>query len=186
MKIPEAQSIYRANRQELIKRTRALVKQRDDLKDKYERTGLAEFSEQAATLQLSIEETQEKFDQNQKVLDALTEQYAAVWNAEVARQQADPETGYAATVSKIMAVARRIACGDQVPYSDEKKLMEYNPDLYKIVKNAQMIQRMQKKEYKKYDSLWDEDEEKGAEKYDPQEKADNAEVQVELQDISVE
>lgn len=184
MKIPEAQSIYRVNRQKLIDQTRALVRQRDAMTEKYERTGSVEFSEKAAILQLSIDETKEKFEQNQKVLDELMDQYAAVWNAEVARQQADAETGYAATMSKIMAVARRMASGDQVPYSDEKKLLEYDPDLYKIVKNAQMIQRMQKKEYKKYDSLWDEEEDQ--EKYDPQGKADNAEVLTELPDISVE
>lgn len=86
MKISEAQSIYRAYRQDLINQTKTLIKQRDEAQKKFETTGSAQFSEQAATLQLSIEATKEKFDENQKVLDSLTEQYAAVWNAEVSKQ----------------------------------------------------------------------------------------------------
>lgn len=179
MKISEAQMIYRAHRQNLIDQTKSLIKERDTMQKKYEQTGSAEFSEKAATLQLSIDATREKFEKNQEVLDSLTEQYAAVWNAEVARQQADPETGMAATLSKIMTVFRRISNGDIVPYADEKKLMEYSADLYQAAKCVQMLH--QNEEHKKYDSLWDEKEEEN--KYDPQGKADNAEVLGELPDI---
>lgn len=179
MKISEAQSIYRAYRQDLINQTKTLIKQRDEAQKKFETTGSAQFSEQAATLQLSIEATKEKFDENQKVLDSLTEQYAAVWNAEVSKQQADAMQDMGIELSKIMTVARRMSNGDEVPYTDEKKLLEFSNELYQAAKSAQMIHQME--EHEKYDSLWGEEEE--PEEYDPQGKADNAEVQIALPDI---
>lgn len=183
MKISEAQSIYRAYRQDLIDQTKALIKQRDKMQEKFEATGSSEFSEQAATLQLSIDATKEKFEKNQKVLDSLTDQYVSVWNAEVARQQADSASDMAAELAKIMTVARRISNGDQVPYTDEKKLMEYSSDLYQMAKNAQMLHQME--EHEKYDSLWA-DEEDTSDKYDPEGKAENAQVQGELPEIPEE
>ena len=179
MKISEAQSIYRAYRQELVNQTRTLIKQRDEAQKKFETTGLAQFSEQAATLQLSLEATREKFDENQKVLDDLAEQHAAIWNAEVSKQQADAMQDMGIELSKIMTVARRMSNGDEVPYTDEKKLLEYSNELYQAAKSAQMIHQME--EHEKYDSLWGEEEE--PEEYDPQGKADNAEVQIALPDI---
>ena len=179
MKISEAQSIYRAYRQELVNQTRTLIKQRDEAQKKFETTGSAQFSEQAATLQLSIEATKEKFEENQKVLDDLAEQHAAIWNAEVSKQQADAMQDMGIELSKIMTVARRMSNGDEVPYTDEKKLLEYSSELYQAAKSAQMIHQME--EHEKYDSLWGEEEE--PEEYDPQGKADNAEVQIALPDI---
>lgn len=179
MKISEAQSIYRAYRQDLINQTKTLIKQRDEAQKKFETTGSSQFSEQAATLQLSIEATQEKFDENQKVLDSLAEQYAAVWNTEVSKQQADAMQDMGIEMSKIMTVARRMSNGDEVPYTDEKKLLEFSSELYQAAKSAQMIHQME--EHEKYDSLWGEEEE--PEEYDPQGKAENAEVQIALPDI---
>lgn len=179
MKISEAQSIYRAYRQELINQTKTLIKQRDEAQKKFETTGSAQFSEQAATLQLSIEATKEKFEENQKVLDDLAEQHAAIWNAEVSKQQADAMQDMGIELSKIMTVARRMSNGDEVPYTDEKKLLEYSNELYQAAKSAQMLHQME--EHEKYDSLWGEEEE--PEEYDPQGKADNAEVQIALPDI---
>lgn len=180
MKISEAQTIYRKYRQELINQTEDLIKRRDKAQEQFKRTGKTEFSEQAATLQLSIESTNKLFEENQEVLDSLTDQYVAVWNAEVAKQQADAGSEMAAELSKIMTVVRRLSQGDIVPYYDEKKLMEYSSDLYQAAKNAQMLRRLEKPE--KYDSLW-EDTDEEAEKYDPRAKAENAEVQGDLPDI---
>ena len=47
-----------------------------------------------------------------------------------------------------MTVARRLMHGDQVPMQDEKKLMEYDKDLYIMAKNAGMMARLEKR--KKY------------------------------------
>lgn len=59
-------------------------------------------------------------------------------------------------MAKIMEVARRIANGDKVPPEDEKKLMEFNPDLYQAAKAAAIVNAHKK--HKEYDSLFEEDE----------------------------
>lgn len=59
--------------------------------------------------------------------------------------------------SKIMAVYRAMVKGDIVPSGDERKLQEYDPDLYQMAKNAQsMARQAERKEHK---SQWDEREE---------------------------
>lgn len=180
MKLGEVIPKYREYRQVLVNQTRSLAKQRDEAKKKFELTGDKKFEEEAATLQLSVEASDEEFKKNQEVLDGLIEQYTAAWNAEVARQQSDPETGYAATMGKIMTTAMRMSRGDNVPYSDEKKLQEANDKLYAAAKQAQaMMKQMKNHKAKDYDSLWDEE---GGE-YDPEAAAENAEATGELPDI---
>lgn len=180
MKLGEVIPKYREYRQELVDQTRSLAKQRDEAKKKFELTGDKKFEEEAATLQLSVEASDEEFKKNQEVLDGLMEQYAAAWNAEVARQQSDPETGYAATMGKIMTTAMRMSRGDNVPYSDEKKLQEANDKLYAAAKQAQaMMKQMKNHKAKDYDSLWDEE---GGE-YDPEAAAENAEATGDLPEI---
>ena len=180
MKLGEVIPKYRSYRQELVDQTRSLAKQRDEAQKKFELTGDKKFEEEAATLQLSVEASDEEFKKNQEVLDGLMEQYTAAWNAEVARQQSDPETGYAATMGKIMTTAMRMSRGDNVPYSDEKKLQEANDKLYAAAKQAQaMMKQMKNHKAKDYDSLWDEE---GGE-YDPEAAAENAEATGDLPEI---
>ena len=180
MKIGEVIPKYREYRQVLVDQTRSLAKQRDEAKKQFELTGDKKFEEEAATLQLSVEASDEEFKKNQEVLDGLMEQYAAAWNAEVARQQSDPETGYAATMGKIMTTAMRMSRGDNVPYTDEKKLQEANDKLYAAAKQAQaMMKQMKNHKAKDYDSLWDEE---GGE-YDPEAAAENAEATGDLPEI---
>ena len=70
--------------------------------------------------------------------------------------------------------------GDNVPYSDEKKLQEANEKLYASAKQAQaMMKQMKNHKAKDYDSLWDEE---GGE-YDPEAAAENAEATGELPEI---
>lgn len=175
MKIGEALQKYRGYRQTLVEQTSRLTAQREEAQKKAELTGAAEDVELAATLELSVRETQEKFDANQEVLDKLVEQQCLLANAESARQQGEAMEDYAVEMSKIMEVARRIASGAKVPYQDEKKLMEYDGDLYQAVKNAAALNKMMDKKQKEYDSLW-EDEEKKEENPDPMELADDTEV----------
>lgn len=175
MKIGEALQKYRGYRQTLVEQTSRLTAQREEAQKKAELTGAAEDVELAATLELSVRETQEKFDANQEVLDKLVEQQCLLANAESARQQGEAMEDYAVEMSKIMEVARRIASGAKVPYQDEKKLMEYDGDLYQAVKNAAALNKMMDKKQKEYDSLW-EDEEKREENPDPMELADDTEV----------
>lgn len=188
MKIGEAQSIYRANRATLVEQRRALIKRRDELNLKLKTTedegDRKLFGEEAATLELSIQEVNERFDKNQEVLDALTEKYAAIWNAEVAKQQGDAMQEAMVDFSKILEVARRIAKGGKVPSADEQKLMDYSMEMYITAKNAGMMAQMQKRKHKEYDSLWE--EEKEEKEYDPQGKAENAEAGMDLPDIDIE
>ena len=141
MKLGEVIPKYREYRQVLVDQTRSLAKQRDEAKKQFELIGDKKYEEEAATLQLSVEASDKEFKKNQEVLDGLIEQYTAAWNAEVARQQSDPETGYAATMGKIMTTAMRMSRGDNVPYSDEKKLQEANDKLYAAAKQAQAMMK---------------------------------------------
>ena len=68
-----------------------------------------------------------------------------------------------------MEVARRIAAGESVPCSDEKKLMDYNSKLYFAVKQAGAMARINKKRIKKYKSLWEQEEENKNNKKDEKE-----------------
>ena len=124
MKIGEALAAYRAERKLLVQQRRELFKQKESLERKMRAAegGRELYEEEAATLELSINNVCERFEENLKVLDQLTAQETAVWNAEVARQQADVMEEKAADMAKIMEVAHRIATGGIVPASDEKKI----------------------------------------------------------------
>ena len=180
MKLADALTKYRGYRAELVEQKRTLSAQLKNARDKVKATGDSAWSDEAATLQLSLNEAEKKFEDNQKVLDGLLEQHCAAWNAEVARQQADTETGMAATLGKIMTTIARMCAGDKVPMSDEKKVMEYDRDMYAKAKMAQMTMAAMKKRQKEYESLWD-DEEGG--EYDPEGVADNTEASGDLPDI---
>lgn len=183
MKIGDANRIYRAYRQELLNQKSVLVKQREELNKKAGIPGIQQdtFAQQAATLELSIADIDSKFEKNQELLDRLSEQYASVWNAEVAKQQGEAMEDYAEDMAKIMEVARRISKGGTVPPSDEKKLMEYSMELYLAAKNMAMMSKLEDRE--EYDSLWEEEEEET--EYDPQGKAENAEVNFDLPEIEL-
>lgn len=183
MRVADALSQYRGNRQLLVEKTRYLAQQRDAAEKKYEETGNEGWSIQAATLQLSVEASDSEFKKNQDVLDSLMNQYVAAWNAEVARANADPETGMAAQLSKIMKTIARMCAGDKVPASDEQKVMEYDKDMYAKAKQAQLAMAQLKKKQKEYESAWD-DEEGG--EYDPEAAAENAQVYGDLPEIQTD
>lgn len=183
MKIGEAKPIYYANRKELVDQMRSLSKQKEEADKKYKLTGESAFSEQAATLEISLDATKQAFEENQKVIDSLMEQWANISNMESSKQQGEAMKEIAADMGKIMTVFRRLAHGDTVPQTDEKKLMEYDDKMYQMAKNMQMLAQQMEKERKKHKSLW-EDEEKEAPD-DPMEIADNTEYAGELPDIEI-
>ena len=53
-----------------------------------------------------------------------------------------------ATLGKIMTTIARMCAGDKVPYSDEKKVMEYDDKMYARAKHAQMLMAYKKKKKK--------------------------------------
>ena len=105
-----------------------------------------------------------------------------VWNAEVSRPQSDVMQEKSDDMAKIMEVARRIVKGAKVPASDEKKLMDYSMEVYLAAKNLAMLNERKKRE--KYKSLWEDEDDRQRQEYDPQEKAENAETSVGLPDTS--
>ena len=110
-----------------------------------------ELSEEAIQ---ALEKAQKEADEKR---DNLMQQQVAEQNAAVAKQQAEAYEDYYMSQAKLMEIARRIARGDIVPFTDEKKLMEYSNDLYQVAKQAAALSR--EKERKKHDSLFEEEEE---------------------------
>ncbi len=183
MKICEARPTYYQNRRELVDQMRDLHKQKENAESAYRVTGDSKFSDQAASLELSIKATDEAFRENQAVLDSIAEQHAAIWNMEVSKQQGDAMKEEMENMGKIMTVFRRLAHGDTVPLSDEKKLAEYDEKMYTMAKNMQAMARQLEKEHEDHDSLWEDEEKK--EYPDPGEVADNSEYTGPLPDIEI-
>lgn len=174
MKIREAQQLYRAQVEEYQAQKVSLSKQLQSVRSRMEHSAekKEQYGEEAATLELSLEALSEKQNQYYDYLNRLSDQYCARWNAAAAKQQAEAAEDYTVEVGKILEVARRIMKGGIVPASDEKKLMEYDFELYQVAKNiGTMVQREKRERYK---TLWKDEEEK--EYIDPQEAAENAEA----------
>ena len=174
MKIAEARQLYSTQIRAYQEQHTALFKQKKELEEKIkaEENGSITYANEAATLELSIKAVEEQKSQYQEYMDKLMQQWNAVANMEVAKQQGEAMEEYAVDLGKIMEVARRIMKGGIVPPTDEQKLMEYSMELYQAAKN---IGALVKKEKEEYESLWEDDEEKTVAE-DPTEIADNAEA----------
>lgn len=176
MKIGEAQQIYREQVRAYQQQKQALSKQLTSLRSDIEKTEdeaeKSAFSKEAAVLELSIGALNDKQKEYQDYLDDLTEQYCAQCNAVSSQQQADAYKEYAEDLGKIMEVARRIMKGATVPQADEKKLMDFDNELYQMAKAVGEMAKRMKEEREEYDSLWK--DEKKKEYDDPQEVAENA------------
>ncbi len=183
MKIKDAKPIYYANRKELVEQMRSLSKQKEEAEKNYQKTGESGFSDQAATLELSINATKEAFEENQKVIDSIMEQWSNVSNMESSKQQGEAMEEAVEDMGKVMMVFRRLAHGDIVPITDERKLMEYDDKMYQVAKNMQLLAQQMEKDREKHKSLW-KDEEKEA-PGDPMEIADNTEYAGELPNIEI-
>ena len=176
MKIGEAQQIYREQVKAYQEQKSALSKQLKAVQSRMETTQNSAdkelFGKDAAILELSIKELDDKQKEYQDYLSELADQYCAYWNATVAEQQADAYKEYGEEMGKIMEVARRIMKGATVPQSDEKKLMDFSYELYQAAKTVGEMVKRQKEKDEEYDTLWGKEEKK--EYDDPQEVAENA------------
>lgn len=175
MKILEARQIYNNQIKAYQEQRVVLSKQKQELEEKMNAVedGKTVFANEAATLELTIRAVDEKQTEYQDYMDKLLEQWAAVSNTVSAEQQNDAMEEYVEDLGKIMEVARRLMKGGIVPATDEKKLMEYSMEMYQAAKNIGAMVKQREKE--KYESLWDEEEEK-KEYEDPIETADNTEA----------
>lgn len=188
MTIGEARKIYSGQIHEFWNQKLSLAKQKKELESKANTAGAdrGRYDEEAATLELSYQAVTEKYNEYHDFMQQLMELHTAYFNEEASKQQADAMAEYAEDLGKIMEIARRIANGDKVPMSDEKKLMEFNMEMYMAAKNMSSIN--QSKKHKEYDSLWKEEEEP-AENQDPFEYANDKEMSlaapevVDVQDV---
>ena len=183
MKICEVRPTYYQNREKLVDQIRTLSKQKEKAEASYRITGDSKFSEEAATLELSIKDTEKAFEENQAVLDSIAEQHTAIMNMETSKQQGDAMKEEMENMGKIMMVFRRLCNGDIVPLTDEKKLMEYDDKMYSMAKNMQAMAQQLEKEREKHKSLWEDEEKK--EYPDAMEVADNSEYAGPLPDIQI-
>ncbi len=168
MKLGEAIPRYQAYRNQLLDEKSALFHRLTTLQEKAAADD-SRVSEEAAALQLAYDEKNSLFEAYNEIVEQLREQWCNAANAESAKALSDPENGLAATLGKIMTTVARMCAGDKVPYTDEKKVMEYDSEMYLSAKQAQMAMAALKKRQKEYDSLW---KEEGGE-YNPEEAADN-------------
>lgn len=162
MKIGEARQIYSAQIKEFQQQKLSLAKQKKDLEHRMSilPDGKEQYANEAATLELSYNAVSEKYDEYRNFMEQIMEQHSLLFNAEATKQQGEAMKEYALDQVKIMEVARRIGRGDIVPASDEQKLMEFSMELYMSAKNMAMLSELRDKDKEKYDSLWDDDEEK--------------------------
>ena len=170
MKAGEARGIYSSVLKSYNQQKFKLAKQKNELKERMESTpdGKTLYADEAAILELKYNAVAEKQDEYQSYVNQLMEQWQSKFDSVVAKQQEEAAKDYGEEMGKIMTVARRIMHGDIVPMQDEKKLMEFDKDLYIMAKNAGMMARLEKR--KKYESLWEDEEKKEHE--DPMEAAD--------------
>ena len=188
MKIGEAQKAYRQQLNLLRGQKRDFVNQREEnrkkmeeAKKKSEEQGVTfEFSEayleREKELQEKIDELSGQIKKDEKTLDYLINQEVGIFNSIVSEQQADAMKEYGEEMAKCLEIARRISRGDHVPAQDEKKLMDFNMDIYKMAKEMAAVNM--DKDAKEWESLWGEEEEKEYE--DPFEASQNAETNVEM------
>lgn len=171
MKTGEARGIYSSVLKSYNEQKFKLSKQREELKERMESTpdGKTRYADEAATLELKYNAVAEKQDEYQNYVNQLVAQWEGKFNSVVAKQQGEAAKDYGEEMGKIMTVARRLMHGDQVPMQDEKKLMEYDKDLYIMAKNAWNDGTVGKNA-KSYDSLWEDEEKKEHE--DPMEAAE--------------
>ena len=117
-----------------------------------------EYLQRFTELQERIDTLTDPIKKNEKSLDDVIEMEVGLANSEVAKQQGDAMEEAAEDMAKCLEIARRISRGDKVPAQDEKKLMDFNMEIYQIAKNM-AVMNMNKK-HKEWESLWDDEEEK--------------------------
>lgn len=145
-----------------------------DMKIKTTENGSVVFANEAAALELTYNAVAEKQNEYQNYMDQLMEQWDTKFNEIATQQKVEAEKEGFEDLARIMTVARRLMHGDIVPQSDEKKLMEYDSDLYQMAKNAQMMAQIREKDRKKHESLWEDEEKK--EQVDAMEEAEGQEA----------
>lgn len=197
MKIKEARQAYTAQLDILRNRQRELLQQKKEHDARMsgrtanvtagDNGGVVlelseEYRKQAQELQEKLDKIKEQIEEHVKLRDNVIEMETGIANAEASKQQGEAMKEYGEEMAKCLEIARRIADGDRVPAADEKKLMDFNMEVYMAAKN--MAAMNMDKKHKDYDSLWGEEEDK-APNPDPYETAQDAEVNVEIPELDL-
>ena len=169
MKISDARTLfqnridYYRQQQDMIRKELNRCNEQEDSPD----------NNQAAVLELTLQKLADKQNEYQSALGAVSEQRAYICDLASSKKQGDSMREAADEMGKIMTIARRIMKGGKVPLSDEKKLMEFDKDLWALAKMAGELA----KKHEDFDSLWK--EKRKNEEETPEEQADNATASVE-------
>lgn len=176
MTVGEARKTYSVQLRNYNVQKYKLAKQKNELADKIKSTenGAAIYAGEAATLELTYNAVAQKQEEYQNYMDQLMEQWNMKHDAVATKENVEAEKEGFEDLRKIMEVVRRMTKGDNVPQSDEKKVMEYDKDMYQMAKSAQMVAQMRRKDREDHDSLWEDEEERQRE--DPTESADGQEA----------
>ena len=176
MQIKEARGIYQSQIKSYRKTASELRQKQKELEEKIKETpnGKVVYENEAVSLELSLNAVEKKQNEYQEYMEKLMDKWNNVEMLVSTEQQTDSMKETTEEQMKILEVARRLMKGAKVPQSDEMKLMKFDSGLYQVAKNIGAMVEKEKQE--KYDSLWDEEEEK--ETQDPNEVADSAEAPV--------
>lgn len=176
MQIKEARGIYQSQIKSYQKTASELRQKKKELEEKIKETpnGKVVYENKAVSLELSLNAVEKKQNEYQEYMEKLMDKWNNVEMLVSTEQQTDSMKEATEEQMKILEVARRLMKGAKVPQADEMKLMKFDSGLYQVAKNIGAM--VQKEKQEKYDSLWDEEEEK--ETQDPNEVADSAEAPV--------
>lgn len=171
MKIRDAKQAYSAQLSALRDKKQTLSKL---LKDQ-ESGSLEASAFDRVELSRELSEVSAQYEATQGVMEGIIARESVIHNSEVAKQQSEAMAKEAEEISKMMEVFRRISSGAKVPPEDEKKLMEFNHELYMAAKASAMMAQQNDEEY---DSLWEDEEDDSSEVQDAHEIAENSEISV--------
>lgn len=176
MQIKEARGIYQNQIQSYRKTASELRQKQKELEKKIKETpnGKVVYENEAVSLELSLNAVEKRQNEYRDYMEKLMDKWTNVEMLVSTEQQTDSMKEAAEEQMKILEVARRLMKGAKVPQADEMKLMKFDSGLYQVAKSIGAM--VQKEKQEKYDSLWDEEEDK--ETQDPNEVADSAEAPV--------
>ena len=171
MKIRDAKQAYSAQLDVLRNKRQSLTK----LLKEQENSGQEMSSVDRLELTKELSDVNAQYKATRGAMESIITQENLIHNSEAAKQQGEAMAEQAKEISKMMEVFRRISSGAKVPPADEKKLMEFNHELYMATKTAAMLAEQNDDEY---DSLWEDEEEDTGEVQDAHEIAENSEIDV--------
>lgn len=171
MKIKDARQAYSEQLNTLWSRRQTLAK----LLKEEGAGGAASPAFDRVEISRELSRVDAQYDAVQGIMEGITARETAIHNAETARQQGEAMAEATDEMIKMMEVYRRIASGGKVPPEDERRLMEYNHELYMAAKSAALLAQQEGEEY---DSLWQDEEETGGEEKSAGEIAGDTEISV--------